>query len=101
MNNSNMNESFVEKKVPGGKLVQLKLTFDQNKIDDVSITGDFFVYPESEISTIEDSIKGKPVDSSVEEFKEYIESDLGSETELLGFDTKVVAELIMEAVSND
>lgn len=39
--------SFVQKKVPGGKLLQLE------KNTTYSITGDFFCYPESAITEME------------------------------------------------
>ena len=36
-------------KVAGGKLVQVKLTPKNDKIQDIQITGDFFLHPEEMI----------------------------------------------------
>lgn len=46
-------------KVPDGKLLKIALTYDKkNKsIDKISITGDFFAYPEESIETMENELK--------------------------------------------
>jgi lipoate-protein ligase A len=49
-------------KVPNGKLLRIFIDKDDQKIIDVKITGDFFVYPEEKISLIEDVIRGKSLD---------------------------------------
>lgn len=42
-------------KVPNGKLIKIHLTYDpdENVIDSVNITGDFFAYPEEAIEELE------------------------------------------------
>ena len=45
-------------KIPGGKLVKVKLSIASGKIDQVRILGDFFLHPEETIRTIEDSLIG-------------------------------------------
>ena len=45
-------------KVPGGKLVKVKLDVSSGKINQVRILGDFFLHPEETILTIEDSLIG-------------------------------------------
>jgi lipoate---protein ligase len=45
------------KKVSGGKLIRLDVTYS-DKVDQVKITGDFFLHPEDFISTIEESLSG-------------------------------------------
>lgn len=93
-------KSFVEKKVEGGKLVQIEVKYNENEILDVKLSGDFFIYPESEASTIEKSLENQPVDRTVEEFKEIINTKLDSKTELLGFNTETVSQLVKEAISD-
>jgi lipoate-protein ligase A len=46
-------------KVPNGKLLKIFLEFDErkNSIKNITITGDFFAYPEEAIETIEDKLK--------------------------------------------
>ncbi len=45
-------------KIPGGKLVKVKLSITSEKIDQVRIMGDFFLHPEETIQVIEDSLIG-------------------------------------------
>jgi hypothetical protein len=46
-------------KVPNGKLLKIFLEFDEkkNSIKNITITGDFFAYPEEAIETMEDKLK--------------------------------------------
>jgi len=46
-------------KVEGGKLVRIAIDFDA-QISRIAITGDFFLYPEEELSAIEQSLVGQP-----------------------------------------
>ena len=43
-------------KVPGGKLIKVKLSVSSEKIDQVRILGDFFLHPEETILAIEESL---------------------------------------------
>ena len=46
-------------KVPNGKLLKIFLNYDEkkNSISSISITGDFFAYPEEAIETMEKELK--------------------------------------------
>ena len=46
-------------KVPNGKLLKIFLKYDEknNLIKEISITGDFFIYPEEAIELIENILK--------------------------------------------
>jgi hypothetical protein len=50
-------------KVPGGKLIKIKLKYSQkNKvIENIKITGDFFAYPEDSIEKIESNLINTPI----------------------------------------
>lgn len=45
-------------KIPGGKLVKVKISITSGKIDQVRVMGDFFLHPEETIQVIEDSLIG-------------------------------------------
>ncbi|MHA1136047.1 MAG: lipoate protein ligase C-terminal domain-containing protein [Candidatus Thorarchaeota archaeon] len=49
-------------KVPGGKLIKVKLSVSSDKIEQVRILGDFFLHPEETILTIEESLLGSKKD---------------------------------------
>jgi len=46
-------------KVAGGKLVQVQLTPKDGKIQEIQITGDFFLHPEEMIEELEQNLIGK------------------------------------------
>ncbi|MCK5151502.1 MAG: hypothetical protein KAQ65_06670 [Candidatus Thorarchaeota archaeon] len=48
-------------KVPDGKLIKIKLWIDQNIIRKVTITGDFFLHPETCLEKIEQTLIGLPL----------------------------------------
>jgi len=45
-------------KIPGGKLVKVKLSAPSGKIEQVRILGDFFLHPEETILKIEEALLG-------------------------------------------
>ena len=47
-----------EYKVKGGKLIRVKLTVKGNTIENVKITGDFFLHPEELIDELEKTLQG-------------------------------------------
>ncbi|NLI73587.1 MAG: hypothetical protein GX369_02275 [Euryarchaeota archaeon] len=62
----------VERKVPGGKLVQM--TSDSK--GSIHLTGDFFLHPEDELNSLEEFLTLLPSDNNiniVELIREYIE----------------------------
>ena len=54
-------------KVPNGKLLKIFLDYDEknNSINCISITGDFFAYPEEAIETMENELKNTKMDKDV------------------------------------
>jgi len=46
-------------KVPGGKLIKISLVEDNGQIQDIKITGDFFLHPEDSIEDLERALIGK------------------------------------------
>jgi len=76
-------------KVPNGKLLRIFLEKENDKIVDIKITGDFFIYPEEKISLIEDCLRGKILNETdlVNDLNKVIESE---SLELLGVDSKSI-----------
>ncbi len=50
-------------KVPGGKLIKIKVRTDSDRIEDILILGDFFLHPESALVKLETNLKGCAVDT--------------------------------------
>ena len=49
-------------KTPGG-LIRITARLRENRIDDISISGDFTIFPQSAVSEIETALKGVPADA--------------------------------------
>lgn len=57
-------QNHLKKKIEGGKMISMHWTVEKNKITEIKISGDFFLYPEEILEQIE---------------KELIESELNLE----------------------
>lgn len=54
-----MTEKYTaSEKVAGGKLVSIEIQAENNVVNTVKITGDFFLHPEESISDLENSLVG-------------------------------------------
>jgi lipoate-protein ligase A len=83
-------------KIPGGKLVKIKLWVDSGKIERITILGDFFLHPEEVIETIESSLVGNEVEDSTL-LKTITDVLQKSEATLIGASARDLVEVIMMA----
>lgn len=88
------------KKVPNGKLVKVSVSFS-DLIESIQISGDFFLYPESCIASIEQRLSGIPSNPKIEEVQEIIDQVLREQNaEFLGLTAKDLAEAVVEALNS-
>jgi len=52
-------------KVPGGKMIRLDIAIDDGTVTSIRITGDFFMYPEEAVESIERFLTGKKISESL------------------------------------
>ncbi len=91
-------EAFAEQKVPGGKLISIKLSYGR-KIKSIQILGDFFLIPEETIYRIEKALVGTSVKASNDEIAGRITKVLAmAGAEMMGITPEVIAETIKMAV---
>ncbi len=84
-------------KVPGGKLIKVKLSLKDDRIDEVIITGDFFLHPEYCIGEIESALTGSKMDSS--ELLARVDKALHSNAaQLIGASASDIVHAILSAV---
>jgi lipoate-protein ligase A len=76
-------------KVPDGKLLKINLNYNQktNKINNVRITGDFFVHPEEAIEMIEEELKNLKLDK-INLFEKIQSVVTQNNIELIGLDAE-------------
>jgi lipoate-protein ligase A len=90
--------SYAERKVSGGKLVGIAVEYGSS-INDVKITGDFFLYPEESLQKIERSLIGLSSSASRDEIVERIARVVRDEkAELVGVTPEAIAETMLKAV---
>lgn len=83
-------------KIPGGKLVKVKLWVDAEKIRRIIILGDFFLHPEETIQAIENALVGTELNvTSIESIISKVMSE--SNASLIGATPEDLVTTIMMA----
>jgi lipoate-protein ligase A len=92
-----------EYKVSGGKLViiDFDVTNDEAapRLNNVRLSGDFFLEPDDALPLINDALTGLSTDSSVEEISAAIQQALPPGTHLIGFSTEAVGVAVRRALT--
>ena len=78
------------------KLLRLSIAKEKNTIKSIQITGDFFIYPENGIETLEASLIGIRLDR--EKIKDSL-TDFFKIHDVLGFDADSLTDAILLVVS--
>jgi len=87
------------KKIEGGKLVRIKLKAGEF-INDIQISGDFFLHPEDAILEIEQNLRALHIDTDAEEIEARIEAALAkTKGVFVGVNSQELAALISQALS--
>jgi len=83
-------------KVPGGKLIKVKLSVSSDEIAQIQIMGDFFLHPEETILAIEESlIHSKKDEDAIEKTIERILDE--SDATLIGATATDFSKIILMA----
>lgn len=91
-------EGSAKQKVPGGKLLTVKMRYS-GSIESIQLIGDFFVYPEDSLGYIEDGLRGLSTDSGEEQIAEKV-SEIVRERgiEMVGITPEAIAHTIRAVV---
>lgn len=79
-----------EYKTPGGKLVMVDFNVEGGRLANVAVSGDFFLYPEETLDTINAALEGAPSTLDGDELVRRLESAIPDSAELLGFSPAAV-----------
>jgi len=86
-----------ESKVSGGKLIKVRVSFDE-EIRKVEISGDFFIHPEEAIGSLEEALVGLRLPATEEEVRSRLETVIDAlGTKLVGFSSLDLAHSLLEA----
>jgi lipoate-protein ligase A len=84
-------------KIPGGKLVKVKLKTVSGRISELRILGDFFLHPEETLQKIEESLIGCPINGiTIEKMIDQVLEE--SEATLIGATAADIAKTITMAL---
>lgn len=87
---------FAREKVKGGKLLYVRVNYDEESITDIQILGDFFAHPEEGIKDIEGSLSGVRLEHM--DITNAINETISSGSiELVGVDPDSIAKAILKA----
>ena len=94
-----MAEKTIERKIPGGKLVRLDVTFS-NRIENLKITGDFFLHPEEMLDVLVNACIGLPIPFDAETLKKNLNLAMQNmNAEFIGVAIEDLISMLEEAVS--
>lgn len=90
-----------EIKVPGGKLVVVDVTTEEDTITNVQVSGDFFLEPDEAFFALGQSLKGASTSDSAQDLAAKIDAALGQfdNVELHGFSSSDIALAVRRAIS--
>ncbi len=87
------------KKIPGGKLVRVDVTFSPDRLESVKITGDFFLHPEDLLVEIESRLAGLALPLARQKLAADLQALLDEqEATLIGFSPADLMDIIEEAL---
>lgn len=90
-----------EYKVPGGKLVAVDVQTEEGRLARVSLSGDFFLEPDTALERIDAALNGMPETSNVKQLTAAIErtiGEMGDSVAMIGFTPEAVAIAVRRAL---
>ncbi len=92
-------QGYAIEKVEGGKLLRIKAEYDETMINQVIITGDFFLYPEDAIALLEQKCSNIERNFDVETLTNDLRAFVTRhEIELIGISPEAIAQTLKRAV---
>ncbi len=82
------------RKVPNGKLVSVRVAYDE-RITACALRGDFFLEPPEALADLERAVEGLPADATVDRIAAAVET---VDATLVGFDATDVGRAVRAAV---
>lgn len=90
-----------EYKTPGGKLVMVDLERVDGRLRDVTVSGDFFLYPDDALGAITASLEGLDVSLTEDALAERVAAAVPTGAELLGTSPQGIAIAVRRALAAD
>jgi lipoate-protein ligase A len=88
-----------EYKTPGGKLVIVDFDIVDDRLANVRVTGDFFLYPDESFPLLQESLEGVSREMSESAMTERVRLAIPAGTELLGTSPQGIAIAVQRALA--
>lgn len=89
-----------EYKTPGGKLVVADFAVEEGRLRRMRVSGDFFLYPEEALATIDSALDGAPVTDDEPTLAARIAAALAPNVTMLGFSPEAVAKAVRRGLGD-
>lgn len=89
-----------EYKVPGGKLVAVDVEVADGRLEQVRLSGDFFLEPDEALEDINAALTGLPQQADAEQLAAAVRAGAGPDVRMVGFSPEAVATAVRRAVSH-
>ncbi len=93
---SGISEGKADYKVPGGKLIRMRVRYSGDVLREVRINGDFFLHPEEALEKLEESLKDRSLKEAVEIIREFCQH-----VEMAGVSSEDFIKVLKLAVKKD
>lgn len=94
-----MISTVITRKIPGGKLVRLSLTFS-GRIESVKITGDFFLYPEDTLEALTTAIRNASLPLNSDDLTAQLNQILAeTDSQFIGVNVSDLVSMLQEILA--
>lgn len=87
-----------EYKMPGGKLVVIDLEIHAGRLQQVQLSGDFFLEPDSALHTINAALEGQPATANEAALANAIQASLAANVLMYGISPEAIAVAVRRAL---
>jgi lipoate-protein ligase A len=87
-----------EYKMPGGKLVVIDLEIHAGRLQQVQLSGDFFLEPDSALHTINTALEGQPATANEAALANAIQASLAANVLMYGISPEAIAVAVRRAL---
>ncbi|MFC4764543.1 biotin--protein ligase [Dyella koreensis] len=87
-----------EYKMPGGKLVVIDLEIHAGHLQQVQLSGDFFLEPDSALHTINAALEGQPATANEATLANAIQASLTADVLMYGISPEAIAVAVRRAL---
>lgn len=99
MSQAQIDQRHAEYKIPGGKLVVIDFNLINNKLEQVQLSGDFFMEPPEALDVINNTLENQMADFDESELSAKLKANLGAGVSLYGITIEGIIVVLKRALA--